>query len=114
MGPYKQYWQRLIANLSPHRKVKLLCLLAFTLTASGCGNSGGDGITDPQIAFDDVASTDVLATTSDGMATPVASISSGQMDAYVDNPLVTKIPTEINGGSSSASSGNYITNPLIN
>lgn len=93
-------------------KVKTLCILAAMLTASGCGSSGGDGVTDPQILLDDAVASGVTA--SDGFATPVASVSSGQMDAYVDNPLVKAIPVELNGGASNASSGNYITNPLIN
>ena len=100
-------------------KVKLLCLPALMLAISGCSNSGSDDITDTQPFFDDTASLELIEATastdtSDGTATPVASVSSGQMDAYVDNPLVTAIPTEIKDDTSNASTGNYITNPLIN
>lgn len=98
-------------------KTKMLCLIAFVLTASGCGSGNGNGedtdLTDPLISSDGVISTNG-ATISGGVATPVASVSSLQMDEFVDNPLVTVIPTELNGSTSTGLSTSYIANPLSN
>jgi hypothetical protein len=82
----------------------------------------GVSIADPQILNDGALNTDGTATaevtlstdTSDGIATPVASVSAAQMDAYIDNPLLTAIPTELNGGTNTGLPSSYITNPLMN
>lgn len=95
-------------------KTKMLCLIAIVLTASGCGSGNGNAEdTDPLISSDRVISTNG-AIISGGVATPVASVSSLQMDEFVDNPLVTVIPTELNGGTSTSLSTSYIANPLAN
>lgn len=104
-------------------KTKILCCIVFTLTVSGCSGSGGDEIGDTPILIDDGTNTDITTTTaevavgtetSESFATPVASVSSAQMDKYVENPLVTTIPSELIDGNSNAHSRSYITNPLIN
>lgn len=113
------------------KKAAMFYLIVFTLSTSGCGGGSGSGNadnTDPQILFDDNLSVETTAEatteattevtigtdTSDGIATPVASVSSAQMDAYVNNPLVKEIPIELNSASSNAVARRYITNPLIN
>lgn len=103
-------------------KAKWVCLVAFTaLAVSGCGKSSStDEVvvaeTDPLIVVDDPVDAEVTPTTeaTDGIATPVVAVSSAQMDAFVTNPLVAEIPAELNGGSSTAVSRGYVTNPLIN
>ena len=50
--------------------------------------------------------------TINGTATPVQTVSSAQMDAFVANPLLAAIPTELSGGAPVATS-NFITNPLM-
>ncbi len=101
-------------------KTKVLCLIAFALTASGCSNDGTD-ITDTQL-LDDAINADVITTTevtngtgtSSGIATQVTPVSSAQMAAFVRNPLLAAIPTELNGGTSTSLPRSYITNPLTN
>lgn len=108
-----------------NNKTKMYCLLAITLSISGCGGGGGDNenaeIIDPLIISDDALNTGVTTTTevtssidiSDSIATPVPSVSSGQMDAFINNPLVSVIPVELNGGTAGAYSANFVTNPLV-
>ena len=111
--------------------IKILCLIAITLTASGCG---GDSDTDTQLSqndnalitdetatttteatIDDIATTELTDSTdtSGGIATPVQPVSSAQMDAFVGNPLLTAIPTELNGGTLTVLPGSFIINPLM-
>lgn len=106
-------------------KARVLCLIAFTLTASGCGNNNsnepGAETTEPLILLDDALSTDgttateltVNTDTSDGLASSVTPVGSFQMDEYVENPLVTAVPAELNGAMSTSVSADYITNPLM-
>lgn len=131
-------------------KTKMLCLIAFTVAASGCGersdsSTGSSEITDPAIFIEDEVAA-VNTTTeanidpdnegtavdttavvnieapgvadsleiSDGFATPIPLMTSGQMDAFVENPLSTEVPSELNSGITTALSRNYITNPLVN
>ena len=109
-------------------KTKLLCLIAVALTVSGCGGSGGSGsengsveVIDPQVILEDEVNTVGTTTnesvdvneTSGGFATPVASVSSMEMDAFIQNPLVAAIPSELSSSSSNAQSSGFITNPLL-
>jgi len=106
-------------------KAKLLCLVAFTLTASGCGSSNsnepGAETTEPLMLVDDVVSSEGATTseltvsteTSGGVADSVTPVSSFQMDEYVENPLVTAVPAELDGTTSTRVPAGYITNPLM-
>ena len=110
-------------------QIKTLCLLAVTLVISGCSGSGDDEGTDVQLQSNDPIITDVTTTdesttptttevadvtvTSDATAVPVTDVSSAQMDAYIDNPLLTSIPAELSSGVSGVTA-DFIINPLIN
>jgi len=111
---------------------KLFCLIAFALTVSGCGGgdtSGSQVLVDDPLNTGDTVVTDGIAgvggdstvitetdlsdmETINGTATPVQTVSSAQMDAFVANPLLAAIPTELSGGAPVATS-NFITNPLM-
>jgi len=84
---------------------KLFCSLAIALATAGCGGSGDS----ESAAATEAASS---ADTSDGVASPVQPISSAQMDAFVSNPLLSRVPEELKGGTAQSSS--YVSNPLIN
>lgn len=107
--------------------IKLLCVMAITLCVSSCGSRN-----DPSSSEDDAVTTvntdDILTITSttgsaevidgtetsDGIATAVPAVSSAQMDAFIDNPLLKSIPGELNGGTSTSLATSYIVNPLMN
>jgi len=106
---------------------KMLCLIVFTIGASGCSSGGGDStndpvINDPLIIVDDITNPGTTTTTevtigtetSDSFATPVVAVSSAQMDEYVINPLLAPIPSELASGNTADKSRRYVTNPLIN
>jgi len=101
---------------------KMLCLIVFTIGASGCSSGGGDSTNDPLIIVDDITNPGTTTTTevtigtetSDSFATPVVAVSSAQMDEYVINPLLAPIPSELASGNTADKSRRYVTNPLIN
>jgi len=100
-------------------KIKILSLVALTLTISGCGSN--DGADDNQALVNDGTDTlngngiDVPSSiqTSGGTATPVPSISSAQMSEFIGNPLLAAIPAELSGSKSGSSSSVNIGNPLL-
>lgn len=81
----------------------------------------GSEISDVQVAASDDPDITVIAApevadsveTSEATATPVTSVSSSQMDAYIENPLVAAIPAELSSDISTTLPG-FITNPLLN
>jgi hypothetical protein len=102
------------------RIAKGLCLTAFILVGAGCsGREDGESGTS-QIPSDDPVSSGgpivievpVGTDTSNEDATPVAPVSSFQMDVFVKNPLLTEIPSELR--SSETAGRSYTANPLIN
>jgi len=111
-------------------KTKVICLIAFVITASGCSGGGSDDETlstlndeissEVTTATDDTSlaegttETEMINTaeTSDGFATPVASVSSSQMDAFIVNPLSSAIPAELNDAAASVSPNGFVANPL--
>ena len=101
-------------------KGKMLCLIAFTLTASGCGGGGGngDGNLEPEILTGDGSDATTEVTngidTSDGTASSVIPVSSAELESFVENPLITAIPSELDNGTATGLSSEYITNPLTN
>jgi len=104
-------------------KAKIFCLVVFALSASGCGSgSGGGDIDTPQVLpLENTGSDDGVTTaeltvgtdTSESTATPVLPVSTVQMDEFVENPLVTPVPTELAKEMSVLSSNTYVNNPLI-
>ena len=103
-------------------KTKALGVVALTLALTGCLSSEGTDSNAPLIPDDDVILTNTTVTTTeitnttditDGVASPVSAVSSAQMDAFVDNPLLVSIPAEAEGEASNASSSSFITNPLM-
>ena len=110
-------------------KTKVICLIAFAITASGCSGGGSDEALSP---LNDEVNTEVTTATNDtslaeeasgtevtntaetsgGFATPVASVSSSQMDAFIVNPLSSAIPAELNDAAASVSPNGFVANPL--
>lgn len=107
-----------------YEKIKILCAIVFALTVSGCGSGGGeDGdIADPvALPLENTVNTEDTTTseltvsmdTSESTATPVQPVSTVQMDAFVENPLVTVIPSELASVMATQSSTRFVKNPLI-
>lgn len=69
----------------------------------GEGNAVGTTITEVTDSTD----------TSAGTATPVEPVSTVQMDAFIENPLVAAIPPELRSVASVAKSRSFVTNPLM-
>lgn len=104
-------------------KAKLLCLVVVTLTLSGCGSSSGDSsdIADPLIIDDAINADDpttaevtVSMEATDSIATPVPSVNSLEMEAFIKNPLAAAVPAELRDGLPSSTTSSYIVNPLMN
>lgn len=103
---------------------KMLGLLAFALAISGCsgGGSGDDTVevadvpmpSDDAVVSVEAELSDGAIASADGVATPVESVSSGQLDRFIDNPLVNAIPAELDGSASNGVSASYIANPMMN
>lgn len=101
------------------KNTHVLCILAFALVASGCSSRDSNELTtDAQTSNDDAPDRIVIEVTpstdtSDGTATPVAPVSTFEMDDFVSNPLLRAIPAELDDGDTPAPTS-YVVNPLIN
>lgn len=111
-------------------KAVMLLAAAFTLTVAGCsGRDNDEGsvvqgsnitITVPEDTTDtsNVTTTatepTVSTETTDGTATPVAQVSSAQMDRFIKNALLAEIPSELDGSTTTAVAASFIVNPLLN
>jgi len=101
-------------------KATAVCLVVFALVVSGC--SGREGDDNVELPNDDVIDVDspnpivievpLETDTDDSIATPVTPVSSFELDGFIVNPLLTAIPSEVGGGSSSVVSREFAVNPL--
>lgn len=103
------------------KNTRMLCLLAFIVIASGCSSRDSDELTDAGVSNDDAPTTNepivievvTVTDTTDSTATPVAPVSTFQMDGYISNPLLSPIPSELEGNAPAGLSNNFVANPLI-
>lgn len=104
-------------------KTSKLGLIAVALAISACssgGNVDSEEVDDTQLLLEDTINIDSVTTpevttsneTSEGIATPVVTISAADMDAYLSNPLVKANPASIRGSANTGLSSNFIINPL--
>lgn len=94
-------------------------VVAIALAVSSCS---GDGEPNDFQGLDDSfavsVSTASESTTgmevADGVAMPVASVSSSQMDEFIVNPLLSEIPSELRNNITPTAASNFVINPFMN
>ena len=100
-------------------KATAICLVALALVVSGCSGRE-DSAELPNDDVIDVTGPDPIVIevpletdTDDSIATPVTPVSSFEMDGFIINPLLTAIPSEVGGSSSSVVPRGFAANPLM-
>lgn len=115
-------------------KTRLLYLIGTTLTValtvSGCGSGGngsnGSEVLDPQAVGEEILDTtdssavvdtttnemSSINETTEAMPTVAPTVSSAGMDDFIVNPLLSAVPAELNGSSTTSLPSNFASNPL--